>query len=145
MFIFSFFLIAPFQSFEAEFSDAQSSFCFFFNFFFFLIFFNWISRWWFSSPSTSTSPGSMWWKWTRTGQRTPANQGESRLSPSPRRNSSPSQPTRIPTYERRSHLTPHPPQHEPPHQPLQIITLGTEDNFFLNLKFFFFFHFTYLF
>lgn len=56
------------------------------------------SRWWFFSLSTSTSLGSMWWKWTKMGQRTPANQDVSRLSPSRRRNSSPSQPIRTPTY-----------------------------------------------
>lgn len=58
------------------------------------------SRWWSSSPSTSTSPGSMWSKWTKMGQRTPASREESRLSPSRRRSLSPSQLTRTPTYGR---------------------------------------------
>lgn len=69
-----------------------------------------LSRWWSSSLSISTSPGSMWWRWTRTARRTAASQGECRLSPSRRRSSSPSPPTRTPTYEpdrTHEHVSPH--------------------------------------
>lgn len=76
-------IVRPFQNFAAEFLTRV---------------FARLSRWWFFSLSTSTSLGSMWWKWTKMGQRTPANQDVSRLSPSQRRNSSPSQPIRTPTY-----------------------------------------------
>lgn len=69
-----------------------------------------LSRWWSSSPSISTSPGSMWWRWTRTVRRTAARQEECRLSPSRRRSSSPSPPTRTPMYasdNTREHVSPH--------------------------------------
>lgn len=54
-------------------------------------------RWWSCSLCTSTSRGSTWWKWTRTARRTAASRAECRRSPSSRRSSSPSPPTRTPT------------------------------------------------
>lgn len=85
-------------------------FCSFFFFFLLMRALTPLSRWWSCSLSISTSPGSMWWRWTRTARRTAARQEECRLSPSRRRSSSPSPPTRTPMYESdrtHEHVSPH--------------------------------------
>jgi len=58
-----------------------------------------VSRWWCCSLYTSTSPACTWWRSMRTGRRTPASPDVSRRSPSPRRSSSPSPPTRTQMYD----------------------------------------------